>query len=122
MRSLFMLGIAFTAASFGQAYAQSDRSGKVENYDADKKQQTSATKPTTIIGMNLRNADGSSMGSFVLNETNAGQQNEVASKDFPPKGIDNEKYAKDMNTGQFSEAEEVNTCRMDFEEKDEKNN
>lgn len=122
MRSLFILGIAFATAGLGQAYAQSEMSGKIEDYNAEQMQQSTAAKPNTVIGMNLRNADGTSMGAYVLNETGSAQQNSVVSKDFPPKGIDNKKYAKAMKTGEFSEAEEVNTCRMDFEDTDEKNN
>lgn len=121
MRRLIVLGIAFAGFGICTVNAQSDKKSELESYNAEEMKENDSAKPTiVVIGMNLINSDGSSMGIYVLNEHET-QKYSAVSKDLHQKGIDNKKYAKAMKTGKYAEAEELNTCKLSADNKDERN-
>jgi hypothetical protein len=60
-----------------------------------------------VVGRNLRNADGSEMGPFVLEQQDPQSVSNISgSKHMPKPGFDNLGYAKAMRSGKYSKGQE----------------
>lgn len=91
----------------------------VREYEGQDQKYDIPENTYAIIGRNLRNSDGSEMGSYFISE---GKETFASSSAaYPEKGIDNLKYAEDMETGDFPKGTEYNTCKLETKGPEEKN-
>lgn len=83
----------------------------VREYEGQDQKYDIPENTYAIIGRNLRNSDGSEMGPYFISEE--GKETFASTAAYPEKGIDNLKYAEDMETGDFPKGTEYNTCKLE---------
>lgn len=91
----------------------------VKEYQGQDQNFSEPENTYAIIGRNLRNSDGSEMGPYLISEGRS--EVTVFADGYPAKGIDNKKYAEDMDTGNYPKGSEFNSCKLEAKGVEEKN-